>query len=188
MLGYGTNEHGYRVFNKTTSLIEIAIDVTFDETDGSQKEQVNVENVGNEEAPHEAIKKLAIGEVKPVEDEDEYHVVHDDLDPTIHHVSSNEHGEASATRDSQDGRSKEAQGHSHEDGVNNERAQPQLNNEESSEVNPPQAHDCDLPIDHDHDDDDDDGPIQRSTQVPHPRVHQSIQRDHPVDNILGSIQ
>jgi hypothetical protein len=24
--------------------------------------------------------------------------------------------------------------------------------------------------------------------VPHPRVHQSIQRDHPVDNILGSIQ
>jgi hypothetical protein len=24
--------------------------------------------------------------------------------------------------------------------------------------------------------------------VPHPRVHQSVQRDHPVDNILGSIQ
>jgi hypothetical protein len=24
--------------------------------------------------------------------------------------------------------------------------------------------------------------------VPHPRVHQSIQQDHPVDNILGSIQ
>jgi len=23
---------------------------------------------------------------------------------------------------------------------------------------------------------------------PHPRVHQSIQRDHPVDNILGSIK
>ena len=31
MLGYGTNEHGYRVFNKTTDLIEIAVDVTFDE-------------------------------------------------------------------------------------------------------------------------------------------------------------
>jgi hypothetical protein len=43
MLGYGTNEHGYHVFNKTTSLIEIAVDVTFDETNGSQKEQVNVE-------------------------------------------------------------------------------------------------------------------------------------------------
>jgi hypothetical protein len=24
--------------------------------------------------------------------------------------------------------------------------------------------------------------------VPHPRVHQSIQRDHPIDNILGSIE
>ena len=97
---------------------------------------------------------------------------------------------SSATRNNQDGRSNEAQGHSHEDGVNNEQAQPQLNNEERSEVNPPQAHDYDPPIDHDHDDDDDDddGPIQRSTQVPYPRVHQSIQRDHPVDNILGSIR
>ena len=36
--------------------------------------------------------------------------------------------------------------------------------------------------------DEDDGPIQRSTQVPHPRVHQCIQWDHPVDNILGSIR
>lgn len=37
MLGYGTNEHGYRFFNKTTGLIEIAVDMTFDETAGSQK-------------------------------------------------------------------------------------------------------------------------------------------------------
>ena len=113
--------------------------------------------------------------------------MHVDHDPTIHHVSPNEHGEASATRNNQDGSSNEAQGHSHEDGVNNEEAQPQLNNEERSEVNPPQAHGCDPLIDHDHDDDND-GPIQRSTQVQHPRVHQSIQRDHPVDNILGSIR
>jgi hypothetical protein len=35
---------------------------------------------------------------------------------------------------------------------------------------------------------DDDGPIQPQSQVPHPRVHQSFQQDHPVDNILGSIQ
>ena len=111
-------------------MIEIVIDVTFDETDGSQKEQVNVENVGNEEAPHEAIKKLAIGEVKPVEDEDEDHLVHDDLDPTIHHVSSNEHGEAFTTRHNHDGRSNDAQGHSHQDVATNgdEQARPQLNN------------------------------------------------------------
>ena len=105
MLGYGTNKHGYHVFNKTTGLIEITADVTFDETDGSQKEQVNVEIVGNEEAPHKAIKKLAIGEVKPIKDEDDDNSVHVDLDPTTHHVSSHECGEASATRNDQDGRS-----------------------------------------------------------------------------------
>jgi hypothetical protein len=35
---------------------------------------------------------------------------------------------------------------------------------------------------------DDDDQIQRQPLVPHPRVHQGIQRDHPVDNILGSIR
>ena len=39
------------------------------------------------------------------------------------------------------------------------------------------------------DQNDDDGePIQPQHQVSHPKVHQSIQRDHPVDNILGSIR
>ena len=47
--------------------MEVAIDVTFDEFDDSQKEQVNESIVGNEESPCEAIKKLAIGEVKPIE-------------------------------------------------------------------------------------------------------------------------
>jgi hypothetical protein len=36
--------------------------------------------------------------------------------------------------------------------------------------------------------DDDEGQIQRQPLVPHPRVHHTIQRDHPVDNILGSIK
>ena len=66
-------------------MIEIAVDVTFDEIDGSQKEQVNVEIVGNEAAPHEAIKNLAIGEIKPIEDDNEESVVHIDHDTTIHH-------------------------------------------------------------------------------------------------------
>jgi hypothetical protein len=34
----------------------------------------------------------------------------------------------------------------------------------------------------------DDGPIQRQHQVPHPCVHQSLLRDQPIDNILGSIK
>jgi hypothetical protein len=105
--------------------------------------------------------------------------VHVDHDPTIHHVPSNGHGDASTTRNIQVGKSNDAQGHSHQDGANNVQAQPQLNNEERSEDNPPQAHDCDPPIYYDHDDEDD-GPIQRLTQVPHPRVHQSIQQTIPL--------
>jgi len=95
--------------------------VTFDETDGSQKEQVNVEIVGNEEAPHKAIKKLAIGEVKPikVQDDNEDTIVHVDHDPTFPYVSSNDHGEASVTRNNHDGRSNDAQGHSHQDSAIN---------------------------------------------------------------------
>src|SRR5438105_10338203 len=66
MLGYGSNAHAYCVFNKTSGCVEIAKDVTFDESNGSQ-EQINPSFVEKEESPYEAIKKLAIGEVKPQE-------------------------------------------------------------------------------------------------------------------------
>jgi hypothetical protein len=36
--------------------------------------------------------------------------------------------------------------------------------------------------------DDDEEQIQRQPSMPHPRAHHTIQRDHPVDNILGSIK
>jgi hypothetical protein len=36
--------------------------------------------------------------------------------------------------------------------------------------------------------DGDEEQIQRQPSLPHPRVHHTIQRDHPVDNILGSIR
>jgi hypothetical protein len=36
LLGYGSNEHAYRVFNKTSRRVEITVDVTFDESNGSQ--------------------------------------------------------------------------------------------------------------------------------------------------------
>jgi hypothetical protein len=39
LLGYGSNEHAYRVFNKTSRRVEIVVDVTFDESNGSQVEQ-----------------------------------------------------------------------------------------------------------------------------------------------------
>src|SRR5438128_4859277 len=66
MLGYGSNAHAYRVFNKTSGCVEIAKDVTFDESNGSQ-EQIDPSLAEKEELPCEAIKKLALGEVKPQE-------------------------------------------------------------------------------------------------------------------------
>jgi transposase InsO family protein len=70
LLGYASNAHGYRVFNNTTGLVEITIDVTFDESNGLQG-HVSNDIAGNEEPPCEAIKKLAIGEVRPQEKNDE---------------------------------------------------------------------------------------------------------------------
>jgi hypothetical protein len=35
LLGYGSNEHAYRIFNKTSRRVEIAVDMTFDESNGS---------------------------------------------------------------------------------------------------------------------------------------------------------
>jgi hypothetical protein len=99
LLGYGTNEHDYRVFNKTTGQTEITIDVTFDESDGSQKEQVNAEIVGKEELSHQVIKKLATGEVKPVEqDNDDDAQMQVNHDPHMHHGSADVHGDASTSR------------------------------------------------------------------------------------------
>jgi hypothetical protein len=67
---YPSNAHGYHVLNSSTGLVEIAIDVMFDESNGSQG-HVSSDVAGNERPPCEAIKKLAIGEVKPLEKDDD---------------------------------------------------------------------------------------------------------------------
>jgi hypothetical protein len=69
LLGYASNAHGYRFFNNTTGFVEIIIDVTFDESNGSQG-HISNGTAGNEELPCEAIKKLAIDEVRPQEKDD----------------------------------------------------------------------------------------------------------------------
>jgi hypothetical protein len=43
------------------------VDVIFDESNGSQVEQVDLDVVGKEEPPYKAIKQLAIGDVRTVE-------------------------------------------------------------------------------------------------------------------------
>ena len=45
------------------------VDVTFDESNGSQVEQVNSSVVGKEDPPYEGIKQLVISDIRPQEDE-----------------------------------------------------------------------------------------------------------------------
>jgi transposase InsO family protein len=70
-LGYASNAHGYRVLNKTTGCVEVTCDLMFDESNGSQVEQVNELCVGKDVPAEKAIKKMAIGEIKPQEEDDE---------------------------------------------------------------------------------------------------------------------
>jgi hypothetical protein len=81
LLSYGPNEHAYRVFNLTTERIAITVDLTFDESNGSQVEQVYLNVVGNEKPSCEAIKQLAIGDIRPVEAQEEDEEQLQDLTP-----------------------------------------------------------------------------------------------------------
>jgi hypothetical protein len=49
----------------TTSCVETMCDVVFDETNSSQKEQVDLDIVDDEEAPCDALQRMAIGDVRP---------------------------------------------------------------------------------------------------------------------------
>jgi hypothetical protein len=63
--GYDSNSRTYRVFNVTTGCVEITCDTVFDETNGSQKEQVDLDLVDDEEATCDALQKMVIGDVRP---------------------------------------------------------------------------------------------------------------------------
>jgi transposase InsO family protein len=70
LLGYDSNTRAYRVFNKSTSLVEVSCDIVFDETNGSQVEQVDLDELDDEEAPCVALRNMSIGDVCPKESEE----------------------------------------------------------------------------------------------------------------------
>jgi hypothetical protein len=49
----------------TTGCVETTCDVVFHETNGSQKEQVDLDLVDDEEAPCDALQRMAISDVRP---------------------------------------------------------------------------------------------------------------------------
>jgi hypothetical protein len=65
LLGYGSNSHTYRVYNNFTRKVEETVDVKFDESNGSQVEQIPLD--AGDKDPSKAIQYLSIGKIRLVE-------------------------------------------------------------------------------------------------------------------------
>jgi hypothetical protein len=63
LLGYDSNTRAYRVFNKSTGSVEVSCDIVFDESNGSQVEQVDLNELDDEEAPCVVLRNMSIGDV-----------------------------------------------------------------------------------------------------------------------------
>jgi hypothetical protein len=145
LLGYASNSRTYHVFNVTTGCVEITCDTVFDETNGSQKEQVDINLLDDEEAPCNALQRMTIGYVRP-----------EDPNNQPQETSSNDTTPPAQGLDQDN----------HEEYVEqNDQGQEESNNQGGDE---------------------DDG--DKGEAPPHLKVHQNIQKDHPVDNILGDIE
>jgi hypothetical protein len=149
-LGYTSNAHGYRVLNKTTGCVEATCDLTFDESNGSQVEQVDELCVGKDIPAEKAIRKMSIGEIKPQEDDEDCEIE----DATVLPPAANP-------------------GVSGDSGFSENSGEKSGNSGSATDILQDSPETKDL--------------IQQQVSDPHPRVQQSVQRDHPVDNILGSI-
>jgi hypothetical protein len=127
----------------------------FDETNGSQVEQVDIDDLDDEEAPCVALRNMSIIDVCPKESEEP---------PQAQDQLSSSNQASPPTQDVD-----------------------QAQNDEDQEDEPPQEEDNDHGGDEVNEDKEDDQEIQ-GQRPPHPRVHQAIQRDHPVNSIHGDIQ
>jgi hypothetical protein len=145
LLVYDSNSCAYHVFNKNSDCVETTCDTVFEETNGSQVEQYDLDVVDDEEAPCEALQRIAIGDVRP-QNPSEPLSPNDTTPPS----------------------------HDHEQDKDDEQVEDE-------------AHDQEERIDQEGDEDDRDHEGLR-TRPSHPRVHQTIQRDHLMDNILGDIE
>jgi hypothetical protein len=63
LLGYDSNTRAYKVFNKSTGLVEVSCDIMFDETNGSQVKQVDLDELDDEDALCVTLRNMSIGDV-----------------------------------------------------------------------------------------------------------------------------
>jgi hypothetical protein len=127
-----------------------------DETNGSQVEQVDLDELDDEEAPCVALRNMSIGDVCPKKSKE----------PTQAQDQPTSSNQASPPTQDEE--------HAQDD------------EDENQEHEPPQEDDNNQGGDEENKDKEDDQEIQ-AQRPPHPRVHQAIQRDHPVNSILGDI-
>ena len=73
LLGYDSNTKAYRVFNKSSGLVEVSSNVVFDETNGSPREQVDLDDIDEDEVPTVAMRTMTIGDVRPQELQEQDH-------------------------------------------------------------------------------------------------------------------
>jgi hypothetical protein len=130
LLGYDSNTRAYRVFNKSTGLVEVSCDIMFDETNGSQVEQVDLDELDDEEAPCIALRNMSIGDVCPKESEE----------PTQEQDQPSSSMQASPPTQDED--------------------QAQIDEDENQEDKPPQEVDIDQGGDEDNEDKEDDQEIR----------------------------
>jgi hypothetical protein len=71
LLGYDSNTKAYRVFNKSSGLVEVSSDIVFYETNGSPREQVDLDDIDEDEVPTAAMRTMAIGDVRPQEQQEQ---------------------------------------------------------------------------------------------------------------------
>jgi hypothetical protein len=150
MLGYDSNSRAYRVFNKDSSCVETMHDVVFDETNGSQVEKYDLDDVDDEEAPCDALRNMAIGDVRPQETNEDQPCSNEATPPT-QDDDKNQEGE-----------------HDEDDDQDHNMGNDQGGVEQDEDKN--------------------DQDKSRSSPLPYPRVRQTIQCDHPINNILGAIE
>jgi hypothetical protein len=153
-------------------------------------EQVDLNVVGNEKPSCEAIKQLAIGDIRPVEaqekDEEQLQASTPLKGPKV--TGSAEEQTPEVLRNSPEvprnaagtqppGKSPEVPGFGSSAPQDTENQQEDQQEASQASTPEPQA-----------DENDEDQPLHQPIGPSHPCVHEVIQRDHHVDNILGSIR
>jgi hypothetical protein len=96
LLGYSTTSKAYRVWNLTNGILEEVHDVEFDETQGSQNEAQNLDDVRGDQLTN-AMKNMDIGDIRPMQvvDDDDIHVINQSVQIDTNQASSSgSHDEA----------------------------------------------------------------------------------------------